>query len=224
MPPRNPNRGVCPPDHPHDLTCYVTHKCGDDRCREVNKRYNRWLRERRQAGRRTAGQDVPAIGVIRRVRALNTLGWSTPVIFEKAGLGSRGRDKMRQEFVTVRTDANIRRVYNELWNQRPPETNMPERVSANRTRRAAARQGWPGPDAWIGVDIDDPHAEPDTTVAEDGPAWFLDELDHLRGLGESKAQALAALGITPNAAAKAARRHQRPDLARWIGDRERTAA
>lgn len=224
MPPRSTERGVCPPDHPHDLRCYVTHKCGDQKCRDVNAAYNRWLKARRKAGILTIGQDVLAIGTRRRVHALNTLGWSTPAIFAYAGLGTRGRDNIAREKVTVRTHVGIRRAYEDLATRRPPETTMPERVSAVRTRKDAERRGYPGPDAWWDTDIDDPNAEPDMAVAPDEPGWIVAELDHMYRLGESPIQASQTLGRSLDTLRKRAHAHGRHDIAAWLTADERLTA
>lgn len=96
---------------------------------------------------------VPAIGVIRRVRALFSLGHSGPVIADRAGTDRQRMARLahaQQVTVHVGLDRAIRRIYPELSTVRGTST---------KAVRLAARNNWAGPLAW-GDDIDDPAATP----------------------------------------------------------------
>jgi len=53
--------------------------------------------------------------------------------------------------VSAALDASIRRLYDQIWNLRPPERTTAERRAAAAARTRAARNGWPAP---MGLDDD----------------------------------------------------------------------
>jgi hypothetical protein len=108
---------------------------------------------------RVRAMKVPTdIGVIRRVRALARLGWSSPEMAARAGIPAttvaRLRDHDERQWVgNQRIRAAIAKAYDEMSMTVPPLT----RHTSKLANRAEAR-GWAPPLAWD--DIDDPDAIP----------------------------------------------------------------
>lgn len=97
---------------------------------------------------------VLAIGALRRVRALNAIGWPTDEIATRLGYTSRAAVNLAitKRTMTYALWARIRDVYDELSG-----TPGPSPRSAARARTAK----WAPPLAWAGLDIDNPRAQPD---------------------------------------------------------------
>lgn len=114
---------------------------------------------------RDSGDWVDAIGSMRRLRALAVLGYGAGHLARE--LDKRGQIAPTRHGITwirdagVRTEAETADVIAELYVElvkRGPNTE-PRSIVA---RKAAAREGWLGPEAWIGVRMDDPKAKPRT--------------------------------------------------------------
>lgn len=102
---------------------------------------------------------VPAVGTIRRVRALARLGWTFAHIIAAGGSAIHRLDQLKnQEWVTERFAAAVHTAYEAL-----SMTPGPSKYTAGR----AARAGWAPPLAWDDDTIDDPDAQPvDSTRAD----------------------------------------------------------
>lgn len=99
---------------------------------------------------------VPACGIIRRAEALACLGWSQIEVLRRAGLGTHSIETARRTgWCFASTRAAIAAVYDELWDQWPPET-----PSTIRTRTIAGRRGYVPGLAWDDDDLDNPAARP----------------------------------------------------------------
>jgi hypothetical protein len=99
-------------------------------------------------------------GTRRRIQALVAIGWSIPMVAQKAGVSVvTARYCLNGNQVHVRTFKAVRDLYEQLWNQSPPEGDRNTRASATKARNTAAKHGWAPPLAWD--DIDDPAAEPE---------------------------------------------------------------
>ena len=98
---------------------------------------------------------VPALGAIRRCRALYTIGHGAKAIAEAhPSLSLRSVEYViwgKRQYVTVALNNALREAYRTLW-QVPG--------SSRQAKLRAAKEGWPGPLAWD--DIDDPREQPDT--------------------------------------------------------------
>lgn len=96
---------------------------------------------------------VPAFGTRRRLEALAATGW--PVQELEARLGSPGafRRVRGQETVLWETAHAVSCLYDELWDQAPPET-----VASRRVKARAVREGWARPADWDDEWIDLPPA------------------------------------------------------------------
>ena len=147
--------------------------CRDACCWRAKQRYDKTRRlELHTTGRY---RKVPALGPIRRVQALQALGWSAPQIAKRAGINYRHIYNLhRHETVYTSTLARIERAYDELSMELPPETTTGERISARRARNHARRQGWPPPLAWD--DIDDPHEGPKGVAGREPRRTYIDPI------------------------------------------------
>ncbi len=126
----------------------------------------------------------PALGSMRRIRALYAIGHNPQSISEASGIGASTISNIangHQEIVKPATAAAIHTTYRNL---------RTKAGTSDAARRRARRNGWHGPLAWDG-NIDDPAAVPDTTGAGwDGAARKRDdlrtlEIQHLAGFGYS---------------------------------------
>lgn len=164
---------------------------------------------------------VPTTGTQRRLEALAYMGWSIRLIERLGGFGDGFlSDVMRNaDLIHEGTAQRISALYDDLWNKPPPTGTSFERGVYTRTRIYARDQGWLGPLSWDDIDAD---VEPVNPTNGKGRAWVLDELEHLRSLGESADSAAVILAEKPSTMAALAYRHGRPDVARWIerADRE----
>lgn len=153
-------RIICPPDHGHgeNSTCRSLHHCKCVACTEAAKLYEFWRQGQIRAGRPLM---VPAVGTIRRMRALQRLGWSLRVIAEAAGYSeSWSQGITRQTTVSRRTAETVRRVYDLLSMRIPSQRTTTERSSVMRAKNYAARQGWAAPLDWDEDEIDRPDGRP----------------------------------------------------------------
>lgn len=103
---------------------------------------------------------LDATGTRRRIQALMRNGWSMGLLAGRLGCTRQAlRSKLyRGDRVTRVTAAVVRALYDELWDQAPPEGNRFERRNATMARRYAQERGWPVPLAWSDDEIDDPQA------------------------------------------------------------------
>ncbi|MFR9794174.1 hypothetical protein ACL07V_37065 [Streptomyces sp. MB22_4] len=162
--------------------------------------------------------DVPAVGAIRRVRALYALGHLNWVIAKESGLSRDAvSDLAAGSWVTLKVayDDGVRAAYDRL--------SMRTGTSV-KTRLLAERKGWAPPLAWDDDSIDDPAAvlatdavEPVVTEGGNLAArWLLGEsvvltpearkevLAHLfEWTNESTEEIAARLGMSPKGAEKA---------------------
>lgn len=104
---------------------------------------------------------IDATGTVRRLRALVALGWSQAKLAQRLGLTpSNFTTTINADRVLVRTARAVRGLYDELWNQAPPEDTHREKLAASRARNLASARGWVSPLAWDDDSIDDPAARP----------------------------------------------------------------
>lgn len=96
-------------------------------------------------------------GAIRRVRALQRIGWTFHHIGEAGGLSTRVEGIASQKWITHETAAGVRRAYDALSMTPGPST-----VTMARAKAA----GWAPPLAWDDDAIDDPTAQPNLDPAD----------------------------------------------------------
>jgi hypothetical protein len=108
---------------------------------------------------------VPAIGTIRRMRALATIGWTFSAQATAIGWDVRNLHRIftRSDYVTVATARTVAELY-DRWSMTTPEP----RYSTSRARGAAARSRWLPPLAWDDDTIDDPAGVPVVLPPVDG--------------------------------------------------------
>jgi hypothetical protein len=150
----------------------------------------------------------PAIGSIRRVRALYSLGHSRRSISNLSGLSVASISLLaeaRWKVIDNLAATALANAYRQLINTRG--TNW-------KNERRAATEKWPGPMAWD--DIDDPAAEPDIDPNADkrGRPAEVDaiEVARLTALGKTSAQIAAQLGCHQRTVVRARGRIATNDL------------
>lgn len=137
---------------------------------------------------------LPALGTVRRIHALQAIGWTIADIARQSDLYEKTlRNPVYRGTSVYRATAEaIAATYDRLGDTAPVGPYH------DRCRNMAARRGYPPPSAWFGVDIDDPGATPD-------PGWsepkrtdlsvLAEDFDWLVSQGESEHAAAARLGI-----------------------------
>jgi transcriptional regulator with XRE-family HTH domain len=158
-----------------------------------------------------ARADVDATGTHRRVQALVACGWSQLKLAERLGmLRSNFGTMMNNAKVHAGTARAVGALYDELWDQAPPEAEWRDKIAASRSRNYAAARGWAPPAAWD--DIDDPDASPADgwRRGPDKPlrgAELAAEARELFSLGFSLDEATGRLGVSRDTLQSALRRN-----------------
>lgn len=189
-------------DERHGTSAGYIAGCRDECCLRAKVRYDK----QRRWELHTTGKyrKVPSFRVIRRIRALQALGWSVPQIAKRCDMSFQHLYMLsRHETAYVTTLETIVGVYDVLSMSLPPETNMGERIGASRARNHARRMGWPPPLAWS--DIDDPDEEP--AGWQYRPAARADNLRELVVEGAGITEACRRLHVTQDALEKWCERH-----------------
>lgn len=109
------------------------------------------------------GALVDGTGTRRRLTALVAVGWSQSRLAERLGMDSTNLNRLLLKVegpVRCSTARATRALYDELWNQQPPQDQHRQKISANRARNYARDRGWAPPMAWDDDTIDDPRARP----------------------------------------------------------------
>lgn len=149
--------------------------CRDRCCGDAKLAYDK---RRRFEAHRGIQRKVPSWRVLRRVRALQALGWSVPKIAETSGLyPQQVYDIDRYVGCYRSTFEAIDKAFRQLSMQLPPTDTTGQRISVTRAQRHAERKGWLPPLAWD--DMDDPNERP--TVTRDrtwGAGNWEDHVDH----------------------------------------------
>lgn len=99
---------------------------------------------------------VPKVGAVRRIQALQALGWRHDDMRAHSGVITHLVLSQPGGWITWRNHARIAAMYSALCMTPGPS-------AATRTR--AVRRGWAPPLAWDEDSIDDPHAEPEGVAA-----------------------------------------------------------
>jgi hypothetical protein len=147
---------------------------------------------------------VDATGTIRRIRALQALGWTYAEMGQQCGRSENWAYMIpRSPQVTSTTASRMARVYEELCMV------VPDGPYAERTRRMARRKGWPPPLAWDDIDRD-PQANYGGTDADIDPVVVMRLLEGRR-VKSTPAEKEAAM------ARWVADGGSRAELCRWHG-------
>lgn len=150
-----------------------------------------------------AGALVPSRGTARRVQALVARGWSQEKIAARAGITSqRIRPILDGAAATAATVRAINALYEELWDQAPPESTHRDKIAASRARGRAARMGWVPPAAWDDIDHDEhPYQGADIRASSEER---LDDLEFLIDAGTPVHEAVRRAGFPSIPAAERA--------------------
>lgn len=158
--PADPAVCDCPRSrHQHGtVVMYVNHRCG---CPDCRRAHAAGAARRRRLVAYGAHQPalVDAAGSRRRLQALMTVGWSVTALAEDVGITAGRLHPLvngRQRLVSRTRHDRLVELYDRLWDVRPPEHDRGSRVSAERSRRHAARRGYRPPMWWDDDVIDDP--------------------------------------------------------------------
>jgi len=104
-----------------------------------------------------------ATAATRRLQALTHLCWSPRELAARLGMHTgavrRIRDGERQQ-VKAATGRAVAVLYDQLWDQAPPEGTKAQRIAAAKARGYAGRKGWAPPAAWDDDTITGPAAKP----------------------------------------------------------------
>ncbi len=121
------------------------------------------------------GQIVPARGVQRRLQALVARGWSMSKLARRLDMEvSNFSSLIRRDHAKVSTYRAVHDLYEELWDQNPPEDTHRDKIAASGARNYARKHGWVPPLAWDDIDTD-PHPP---QVDEDVVVEWRDLVDH----------------------------------------------
>lgn len=137
---------------------YHLHDCRCPPCTAAAGRYEKQRHLDALAGQ---PRTVDTTGARRRIQALAVAGFPLRVVAEALGLPlNRLHRTMHGKRMSPAEAGAIRAVYRRLRHADPAVHGI-SADSAAKTRGHAAAKGWASPDAWDGVDIDDPDASPD---------------------------------------------------------------
>lgn len=147
----------------HGTVSDYRYGCRCDDSREAYRLYRKRLRQGRHQPR-----IVPAIGTVRRLRALAAIGWNCAELSRRLGYTTpRGVQSLREhrsDVVLARVATRVSALYGRLEGTAGVD---------HRARLLAVRRGWAPPLAWN--NIDDPLEQPAQPAAEkpDRPAEVL---------------------------------------------------
>lgn len=131
-------------------TRYVYDKCRCDECRAAQRAYDqdRYWNYTRPLIRPCR---LPAVGTVRRIRALQAIGWPRHLMAPELGVQTAAAVGLmgRSGTVSRQNAENVQSLYGR-WSMRLGPS--------QRSRLIALRYGWPPPLAWD--DIDDPREVP----------------------------------------------------------------
>lgn len=172
------------------------------------------------------GAVVDPTGAARRLQALVAVGWSQSKLAARLGMlpSNIGPLVHGLRKITAGTARAVRALYDELWNQPPPQAGHRDKIAASRARRQGADQGWAKPLAWDDDTIDNPVAWPyfeDESYGPD-PRIDFDDLEFLIDQGETWQTLPGRLGVERASIWTALQRKGRRDLIARL-DRERAA-
>jgi predicted transcriptional regulator len=162
-------------------------------------------------GQLAPGALTDSTGSRRRLQALVATGWSQARLARELGLTAANFGAMmRCDHVTAGTARAVSDLYDQLWDQPPPEHDQRTRIAASRARRYAAERGWAPPLAWDDDLIDNPAAGPAEgwqRPARRRSADLAEEAQELFGReGYTREHAAARLGVAPSTLDMALRR------------------
>lgn len=167
---------MTPDERPHGLTRYnhgpdergtPGKGCRCPECREANSAWARNQYRMIAYGRWQPFRD--AAGTRRRLQALIWNGWSFTGLAARLGCTRQAvRARLDYGKVTVAVEGAIRALYDDLWDQAPPEGTKDEKRAVTMARRYAREHGFVPVGAWD--DDPGPHCI-DDPAAVPAPSW-----------------------------------------------------
>jgi lambda repressor-like predicted transcriptional regulator len=143
--------------------------------------------------------NVPSVGTVRRIKALARVGFSMMFIADRFGVTVQLLSRMlKQDLVSALWAHRIDVLFEELHM-------IPGGGPSEVSRLMAAAKGWPAPLEWNEDEIDDPTAQPNTSVEKTPfPVRYEEMRDYL---GLSHEMIADRLGITPKSLERQIHRH-----------------
>lgn len=119
---------------------------------------------------------VAARGTVRRLQALQTLGWSLAQLAAELRVAETNVSRtMREARVTAAKARQVVALYDRLWDVLPPASTPTRRAMVARVKARAAAAGWVPPLGWDDIDTDPtPPAVPSARAAR--KAGEIDEI------------------------------------------------
>jgi hypothetical protein len=156
----------------------------------------RILAARPEASPRGAGNYTPALGTVRRLRALAADGWTARALAERCGkhkqfiihLQNLDETSLIRAFVAD----YVHRLYQETAGLPPEKAGIKPHL-AKGTRNKAQAKGWLGTTWWDVDDLDDPDFAP---AVEDTAAVMKDDVTHLLRYGVTNEEVRARTGAS----------------------------
>jgi transcriptional regulator with XRE-family HTH domain len=145
------------------------------------------------------GAMVDGTATRRRLQALVAVGWAQARLAERLGVERTNLNKMLRSGQHVRagTVRAVARLYDELWDQAPPESEHRAKISASRARNYARAAGWLPPMAWDDDTIDDPAACGDLGQKTNRADALFEDSEELLRQGFTVELAAERLGVSP---------------------------
>ena len=148
---------MSPDDPRHGTTAGYIAGCRDQECLRAKVRYAK--RRRLELLTTRQRRIVPTWRALRRIQALQALGWSVPAIAKEVGKNHRHLYSLsRHPTIYASTFVEIDAAYQRMLMRTPSAITPSERSSVTKAKRYAARMGYVPPLAWD--DIDDPDEQP----------------------------------------------------------------
>lgn len=145
---------------------------------------------------------IDGTGTRRRLQSLVALGWTQAQLADQMGMDPSNLRRLLRGTgaVSVSTAHAARALYDQFWDQHPPETTYRERIAATTARRHAQEHQWPPPMAWDDATLDDPEATPEgaatgESAGKPGDLPPTEELRFLLSCGESIATLAARFHV-----------------------------
>lgn len=174
------------------------------------------------------GARTHGTGTRRRLQALAHQGWSISRLAHQLGTDRQRLDScLRGKDINVVTARAVADLYDQLWDQVPPQGDQRQRIAYTRALKHARDRGWVGPLAWDDDTIDDPAAQPDTGTPETDRrrSTLLVDLEDLLDVGPWTWPGITTrLGVTRSAIEHACARAGRQDLLARLTTHNRGAA
>lgn len=151
-----------------------------------------------------SGTHVPALGTVRRLRALGADGWTATELGRRAGKHKQFIVHLQNQ---VPLDGRVRmwvaiyvsELHNELRDANPESSGVASH-RALQARKLAASKGWVPSPYWDPEDFDDPDFQPaavDPQGRDQIAAVRRAEIEHLESFGLSEHEIARRLGMAP---------------------------